>query len=262
MSAFESWYAYGLFADRIRREARHLLDPTSTRFLKALSRTSLKRERTIKKGELFWRAQLGHDWKPDIFEHLHVQVAIPYSENRMTPLRDRATEGRVNAKGIPCLYLSTDRETAMSEVRPWIGSGLTVAQFRMRKDVRVVDCSRDEDDRFVDSKSDETGRHDAMSDPKNWEGAVWSGINRSFSLPVSPSDNVADYAPTQVLAEAFREYGFGGIVYKSALGRSMNVALFDAMLAGVVKRFMFKVSSVQFSFEAIPTPPNKRRKAR
>ena len=150
----------------------------------------------------------------------------------------------------------------MSEVRPWIGSGLTVAQFRMRRDARVVDCSSDEEVRFLDSSPDEAGPHDAMSDPRNWEGAVWSGINRSFSLPVSPSDNVADYAPTQVLAEAFRGHGYDGVVYKSALGRGVNVALFDAMLAGVAERFMFKVSSVQFSFEAISTPPNKRKKAR
>ena len=117
--------------------------------------------------------------RPETILGVTGQVAVPYSARRMKPLTDRATEGRVNAKGIPCLYLSTDRDTAMSEVRPWIGSFLTVAQFRVFKDLRVVDCSTDTDGA-------------KMGDPshprREWEGSVWSGINTSFSRPVSPSD--------------------------------------------------------------------------
>jgi RES domain-containing protein len=248
MAAFESPYAYGIFAEYVRRQARHLLDSNNSRFLKAVLRTSAKRTRTIKKGELLWRAQLGHDWKSEtIHGGFKVQVSIPYTAKRMTPMPDRATEGRVNAKGIPCLYLSTERETAMSEVRPWIGSYLTVAQFRILKSLRVVDCSADE----------ENLQYGVWSNPRKWEGAVWSGINRAFSEPVSPSDKVADYAPTQVLAEAFRGSGYDGVMYRSALGRGVNVAVFDPSLARVVNRFMFDVSSVQFSFSPIPTPPKK-----
>ena len=251
MPAFESWYAYGLFADRIRRESRHLLDPASTRFLKALIKTSAKRARTIKRGELLWRAQLGHDSKPETIGGVTGQVAVPYSAKRMKPLQDRATEGRVNAKGIPCLYLSTDRDTAMSEVRPWIGSYLTVAQFRVFKELRVVDCAADTDGM-------------RMGDPshprRDREGSVWSGINASFSQPVSPSDNVAEYAPTQVLAESFRNAGYEGVMYRSTLGRGMNVALFNPALAQVFRRSIFSVSSVHFEFFAIPTPPRKSRR--
>jgi RES domain-containing protein len=219
--------------------------------LKAVIRTSAKRERTIKKGELLWRAQLGHDWRPETINGIKLKVAMPYSKSRMVPLSDRAMEGRVNAKGIPCLYLSTERETAMSEVRPWIGSRVTVAQFRILKDLRVVDCS-----------GEASWEPDATSKPRKWEGVVWSGINRAFSEPVSPSDNVADYAPTQVLAEAFRVGRYDGIVYRSTLGRGVNVAVFDPASARVISRFLFEVSTVQFGFSPVPTPVKKSKRKR
>jgi RES domain-containing protein len=249
MSAFESWSDYGMFAEQVRRKARHVLDRQCNRFLKAVIKTSEKRARILVKGELLWRAQLGHDWRSETLHGgaIRVQVAIPYSPRRMTPLPDRAAEGRVNAKGIPCLYLSTDRDTAMSEVRPWIGSHLTVARFRILKNLRVVDCA----------PSEAMPEIDAASNPRKWEGLVWSGINRAFSEPISPSDNVADYAPTQVLAEAFRRGGYDGIVYRSALGRGRNIALFDPAHARIVSRFMFDVSSVRFGFSQIPTPPKR-----
>lgn len=40
------------------------------------------------------------------------------------------------SKAFLCLYLSTDPQTAMSEVRPWIGSTLTVAQFRILRNLK------------------------------------------------------------------------------------------------------------------------------
>src|ERR1035438_3313020 len=92
MPAFESWHAYGTFANHVRRESRHIMDLTDNRFLKAVIKTSAKRERTIKKGELLWRAQLGHDWRPETIEGIKLEVAIPYSKSRMVPLPNRSEE--------------------------------------------------------------------------------------------------------------------------------------------------------------------------
>ena len=44
----------------------------------------------------------------------------------MKPLERIALEGRTNPKGIPYLYLSSKKETAMSEVRPWIGGYISL----------------------------------------------------------------------------------------------------------------------------------------
>ena len=54
-------------------------------------------------------------------------VPTCFAPNRMKPLVNKAIEGRINPKGIPYLYLSTKKETAMSEVRPWIGAAIALS---------------------------------------------------------------------------------------------------------------------------------------
>lgn len=131
----------------------------------------------------------------------------------------------MNPKGIPCFCFSTDRDTAMAETRPWIGSCVSVAQFVMLKDLTVVDCSADlEAGRRIYLGSTEP-------EPAKREELVWGSINRAFSQPVTRTDDVAEYAPTQVLADAFRSAGYDGIVYGSILGTGRTVAIFDLAAA-------------------------------
>lgn len=132
MAEFESHRDYVAFARFVKYKARHILDAQSQRFLKAVLETGEKRREPIPKGDVFYRSQLTNGWRtqpiPDEngVEVDSVEVPIPAGFDRMVPRPDRATEGRANAKGIPCLYLSTDRDTAMAEVRPWIGSYVSV----------------------------------------------------------------------------------------------------------------------------------------
>ena len=82
----------------------------------------------------------------------------------------------------------------MSEVRPWVGSRLSLAQFQIRKSLTLVDCSSDEEEAWF-----HYGRLEG--NPKQREKATWAAINRAFSELASRSHDVADYAPTQVIAE-------------------------------------------------------------
>jgi hypothetical protein len=244
MADFESWNAYGEFAFKVRRKARHILDNQSKRFLDALLETSQKRRTVAKQGSALWRAQLGHEWRSEEIDEeteTEIEVECAFSPARMTPLPDRATEGRVNPKGIPCLYLCTDMNTAMSEVRPWIGSYISVAQFVLLKDLSLIDCSSDKSLGIIFWPGEEP-------DPAKREIEVWGEVNRGFSQPVTPTDSVADYAPTQVLAEAFRSYGYDGIVYRSMLGEGKNVALFDLSHAELVNCTLHRVNGVKFDF--------------
>ena len=58
-------------------------------------------------------------------------------------LRDpsKVGEGRANRKGIAFLYLASNPDTAMAEMRPWVESLVTVAAFKVARDCRVIDCS-------------------------------------------------------------------------------------------------------------------------
>jgi hypothetical protein len=176
----------------------------------------------MKAGHLFWRAQLGHD--------------------RMKPCAKKASDGRVNPKGIACLYLATKQKTAVLEVRPLVGSYVSVAQFKVLKDLRLVGCSAKElgDLEYI-LKKDPT--------PEDTEKQVWSNINRAFSEPVERGDDSLDYIPTQIITEVFKLNGFDGIGYKSSYGEDgFNVALFDVAAADVTECRLYRIKDVSVTF--------------
>jgi RES domain-containing protein len=255
MGEFQSWNEYGVFADFVKRKARYVLDERSKQFLRVVQETSTTRQTHLPVGSPLWRAQLGHDWstkaipafmQEDVGGLTECLAPHPFSEQRMRPLVDRAVEGRVNAKGIPCMYLAFNDSTAMSEVRPWIGSLVSVAQFTTSKDLRLVDSTVD--------WGYSSNYHDGCDepDPAKREQSVWSQINYAFSEPVTRSDDLADYAPTQVLAEAIRDAGYDGVIYESRLAEEgKNLAVFDLDFVTFVTCALHRVDQIRFEFTPI-----------
>ncbi len=83
---------------------------------------------------------------------------------------------------------------------------------------------------------------------------MWSDIDRAFSRPVTPSDEIADYVPTQIIAELFRANGLDGVAYRSALGESHNLAIFDIDAADVIKCSLFEAKKIDFTFKEAANP--------
>ena len=130
MSKFKSWQSYSNFAYRIRRQTRFIMTPEDQSFLRQVLQTSKSRIKELPKNTGLWRAQLGHTWRTEHQDCQSFEVQAAYCPKRMKPVEGCAAEGRANPKGIPVLYLSTRQDTAMSEVRPWLGSFVSCAQFR------------------------------------------------------------------------------------------------------------------------------------
>lgn len=241
MQRFPSADAFWQFATEVSTRKRYLRSAETEDFLGAVARTCHGRTKKIDGGSVFWRAQVGHDWVVDP-DH-GGRVRGPHSESRMKPLQDRAYEGRVNPKGIPSLYLATSRDVAMSEVRPWIGSVISVARFTTARDLTVVDCT------LPGGKQGEGRKPLSVEDI---EQAVWRNIDQAFSRPVTRSDNTADYAATQILAEVFERQGFDGVAYRSAFSaEGFNVAFFDLASAHQRESSLVQVESARFSFRDI-----------
>ena len=116
--AFESWRSYWIFEQSVRSRLRYRLSDSSIAFLEEVLRTSSRRRKTIPGESVFWRAQRGHGWRTEGENDEEFEVPAPHSAKRMSPRTGIAVEGRVNPKGIPCLYLATTKETAMAETRP------------------------------------------------------------------------------------------------------------------------------------------------
>jgi hypothetical protein len=243
---FPSWRSFWTFERSVTRTFRYVRPPEVEQFLQTVLVTSQSRKVEIQEGRLFWRAALDHAWRP-IRSDEEDEIPCAHPPDRMKPLPDKASDGRANPRGIPCLYMATTKEAAMLEVRPWVGSYVSAGQFRTNRPLHVIDCSR---------------RHDATPfyfdlenfnyepEPEKRNEAVWSHIDRAFAQPMTRSDNQADYAATQILAELFKSAGYDGVVYKSNFGEDgYNIALFDPGAADLVNCGLFEVKAIEATFK-------------
>lgn len=240
MNEFKSYRSYRNFALSVTRRWRYSRDGEKSEFLEVVLATSVSRQTTIRAGKKLWRAQLGNEWGTEVLdEDTIIQLPRPLGPKRMSPLPDSASEGRANAKGIPCLYLATRQETAIAEVRPWIGMTVSIGLYQLERDVCVVNCVTDDHRSMI---------YNHEPDAAERERCVWQDIDRAFSRPVTRRDDFADYAPTQVIAEFFREKGLDGVAYGSSLGEGHNVALFDLETAHLKSCGLVEIRKVKLDF--------------
>jgi hypothetical protein len=136
-------------------------------------------------GSIFWGAQQGHGWRTQSHEDVEIEVPAPLDSARMKPVADSTREGRVNPKGIPCLNLATGKHTAMAEVRPWLGLCVSVGQFKVSRDLLVIDCSV--------LHGAKRNLYFEEPDASKRETAVSAAIDHAFSEPINPDDATADY---------------------------------------------------------------------
>ena len=247
---FASAYAYCKFKSRVLASHRHVLDADSHEFLTTLREQARAREQRLPAGSILWRAQLGCDSKAVIEGGEEIaDEPIGYRPDRMKPHKDRAREGRVNPKGIPCLYLANRKETAMSEVRPWLGYSISLAQFRTVREVTIVNCfTKEETDHLI---------FFGNVPREHWNESVWQEIDQAFRTPVSrdeETDYRAPYAPTQIIAEFFKAQGLDGIAYRSAFGKGHTVALFDVNAADLMNCTVHEVRNITFDFHESANP--------
>ncbi len=234
---FTSWSAYWNYERSILSEFRYIRTQNTESFLRAVLATSERRRLTLPAGSIFWRAQLGHCWRTVGGEREEHDIECPFPRDRMKPQLGRASDGRANARGIPCLYLATTKETAISEVRPWVGSYVSAGQFKILNEVAVVDCTRahNEIPIFLEEPT-----------PDEKIDAVWTYIDRAFAEPMTRADDQAGYAPTQIISELFKNAGFGGLVYKSNFGeKGFNIALFNLDAASLINCSLFRIETIE-----------------
>jgi len=163
----------------------------------------------------------------------------PFDQDAMgAPPSHKARAGRANPPGIPHLYVASDEATAVAEVCAEPGEWLTVATVEIPPDrLRVLDLTRDV--RIVDPFA-HGDLHQALMLRE-----LLQIISYELSRPVRPSDHEIDYVGTQFISEYFRNEGFSGIVYPSAMASGINAVFFDpaiATIAGCVQRMVWAKS--------------------
>ena len=174
---------------------------------------------------------------------------VGFSPERMKPNSRVAREGRANSSGIPVLYLATTEETAIAEVRPWVGSKISVAQFRVVRDLLTVDLTVGADDAPFGHLTIDQLTGEAPISAEDKERLAWINIDSSFSRPISLAESAVSYVPTQILAELFKHAGYDGIVYRSQFGENgKNVVIFNMDDADIINCGPYEVSGVEVKY--------------
>lgn len=245
MPAFKSENAYWEFASAVLRRSRYVRDSAAEAFLATLLEQASAKVQVIPVGSVLYRAQLGHDWTYVDEGAADCEQPIGLPPERMKPRRDRAVEGRANPKGIPYLYVATRRDTALAEVRPWVGARISCAELKAARDLRVVDCTRHAARSFSIL---------GLTPEEYWDDDVWADVDDAFARPVTAADDLADYVPTQVLAELFKSDGYDGVAYASSVGDGHNISLFDLDSLVIHGCAVYDLKSISFDFEQSSNP--------
>ena len=250
MSISLKWDDFSRFREELRNDRRYFRTDWSSDYLEAIKHTCKNRIVTIAKGTELWRARQGGSEMPISPDDATI---VEYSRNEMTaPSPNLSQASRIGVKGIPVLYLSSDKDTAMSEVRPCKGQPVSLAKVCLTKDLIVIDCHQNSFDGSISDLDKlypfgQLIRNETISDSEQEERA-WAWIDFAFAQPVSQVDNPIGYIPTQVIAELFRTEGYHGIKYKSSIASGHNIAIFDVSLAKIVGTMLYHTNDIRYQF--------------
>lgn len=240
---FKSPDEWSSFCRYIVKTNRYVLDKRWKKFINTILFSAAKREVILKKGITLVRARIGSHYEekegPD--GQLKTEYGPLQCKEMAAPPLDKTRDGRINPRGISYLYLSNDVETSILEVRSWIGQDVSVGYFEISINLKCVDTSRDKLLPYFYL----TKRRPKLT-PEIIEKYVWSGINASFSRPVSLGDEYSSYIPTQYLSECFKTAVYDGIIYKSALTeKGYNAVLFNPENAKLKGASVFQIESIK-----------------
>lgn len=120
-------------------------------------------------------------------------------------------EGRMNKVNEHHLYLASDIETAIAEVRPLNMQQVSVATVNIKKELKLFDFTKKF--KFGDGT-------------KDCDYISYEYVSKMCSIP-NYNDNDL-YKPTQMISSYIRKLGFDGIIYPSSLNEyGKNILIFE-----------------------------------
>lgn len=186
-------------------------------------------------GGTFFRARLQEGDRP-----------IPLDEMGVPPV-GKASNGRANPIGIPYLYLASDADTAVSEVRPHTGELAWVARFEVTRELKLIDLRnpRRTVSPFLLEDEQQVGTLRRSLE-------LFSLLGEELTRPVVPSAAHIDYLPSQYLCEFIKHQAYDGVVYRSSVGSGFNLALFDPASATALDHQRYHVDCVSVAISVAP----------
>lgn len=135
-------------------------------------------------------------------------------ESHLGPLpANVAASGRMNAFGISVFNGATEKTNAISEVRPPVGSYVTLAEFELIKLVRLLYISE-----FEHISTTRNSYFDPEMVEESSKCQFLNLLVRRLTMPVMPEKQNQDYLVTQVVADYLSQprFNLDGILFPSA----------------------------------------------
>lgn len=224
---FYKWYQFSI---EVTERNRYFI---KNDFLEELNDVLSELEDEITINTIFYRARLYNIDQGKKYENKMIGK-LGFDKNEMgAPPNYRTANGRANPEGISYLYLASDLNTSISEVRPWVGAEVCVAECKVKEKLKIINFLK---------KIEENARINAYA----------FVLNYFFSAPVDPMNKI-DYIPTQVISEFIKQKGFEGIQYESSLGTGFNLVMFSKdkiEITEVIRKY--EIKSVSYEYEQKP----------
>lgn len=151
-----------------------------------------------------------------VLENPHSELGPP--PNKIAP------DGRMNARGIPVFYCSTDESTCLSEIRPVVGEIVITGQFKLIGELKVLDLT------LLRNIYDRLSYFDSQFKSKISKIAFLRNFDLEICQPILPGQESLEYISTQALVEyIFYQYkeNIGAILYSSSQtnGKGKNIVI-------------------------------------
>lgn len=184
------------------------------------------------KGSVFFRARI---WNGGRGYEVNEMGAPPFLKRKA---------GRVNPEGIGVLYLTSDEKTALSEVRASAFDYVSVGEFRLKKDINVVNISGLKN---ISPVLYAGGVESLASNIK-----VFSDIAKEIGKPLRKNDSVLEYLPTQYITEFIKSQNYSGVEFVSTMGTGgNNIAVFDENLFECVSVYDVEIKKIEYLYDKI-----------
>ena len=189
--------------------------------------------KTITPGTKLYRARIVDlNDNPDIDEKDGLLKGLAEGGSREAPL-GLGGAGRNNIAGMSYLYVANNFETACAEVKPIPRQLISVAEFEVRKPLKIIDLTAPSDNNDYNNNQNRstllsqtiTRNSDSGTVALNL-GAFFNGIAKMFFTPIA---DPAQYRATQVLTDYIRKTGADGVSYNSFFSeKGINYTIFNS----------------------------------
>ncbi|CZT55831.1 RES family NAD+ phosphorylase [Solibaculum mannosilyticum] len=233
------------FIREIQYENRN---PTNDEVLKLLEDRSTNPEIILKPGTKVYRSRIINDEKA-----INTQTGFfGYDEdNSFVPPVKLTKDMRANYRYIPYLYCASHPYTSLVEVRPRLGCRVSIATIAIDSEIGLLDFT-------IQRKPV------GMSPPKQ---NLFADLSELYSKPVTSSDDILDYIPTQYIAEYVKKLGYDGIAFTSSLTPEINctnpdqynIVIFHYDKCHAEKSNVFSIDNIYFDCRQIDTDSTKMR---